>query len=72
MQYFDVPSESEMTMNCDFLSTTEIVNYITNTSLTRISINVYKIGAVLKSLGFEKKTKRIGSNTKAGYYVLKK
>jgi hypothetical protein len=72
-QFFEVPTEDEIgSAKCSFLSTTEIVNIITNRSMTRISINVYKFGAVLKKLGFEKKTVRDGNNVKGGYYVIEK
>lgn len=73
IQYFEVPMEDEIgSAKCSFLSTTEIVNIITNRSSTRIPINVYKFGAVLKKLGFEKRTIREGNNVKGGYYVIEK
>lgn len=72
MRYFDIPTDEDRPTNVDFLSTTEIVDYINAQSLTRIPIHVNKFGAVLKNLGFEKKTKRDGTKTKGGYYVVKK
>lgn len=72
MQYFDIPANENEQLNSDFLSTTEIVNYIQTQSLTRIPLNVYKFGSVLKKLGFEKSTKREGKNVKGGYHLIKK
>jgi len=68
MQYFTLPTDS---FNGEFLSTTEIVNYIQARSMTKIPLNVYKFGSVLKKLGYEKSHKKVDGNTKGGYLVQK-
>jgi predicted P-loop ATPase len=67
--YFRPGSETDYT---DFFTATHILSYIQAQNFS-IKMNANNLGKALNKLGFEKKSKRIGSNTDPvwGYYVKK-
>jgi predicted P-loop ATPase len=65
--YFDLPDTPGLVK---YLTNAEIISYIESRS--KLKINYYKIGVCMKQLGFEKKTRRIGTTTKVCYAVIEK
>lgn len=66
IKYFS-PVES-LGGNCSAMTNTEIKSYIEQKNPT-IRVNTYKLGLVLKKLGFEKRNKRFGGFPKMVYFV---
>lgn len=65
--YFDLPDTGGLVK---YLTNAEIISYIEARS--KLKINYYKIGVCMKQLGYEKKTRRIGTTTKVCYAVIEK
>lgn len=65
LMFFDLPEKGGYSQ---FLTNTEILNYIE--TRTRLKISPYKLGINLKKLGFEKKPKKLDGVTKIVYEVI--
>lgn len=65
LMFFKTPESGGYTQ---FMSNTEILNYIE--SRTRLKISPIKLGVCLKKLGFEKKSKRIDGTPRSVYDVV--
>jgi predicted P-loop ATPase len=66
LAFFRQPNNGEF---CEYLTNTQIKNHIEVNS--RLKISATKLGIILKSLGFEKKPKKINSVTQLVYELVK-